>query len=98
MAKEKELSDVLYGKKPKRNVSATVTSSHMKDIKDESNFDLGTLTQMESNSGTAVKGTVVKPPQVTVNPAVINFDRPIIVQPVVNLNSKDLSWNEKEKS
>ena len=67
----------------------------MKDIKDKLNFDIGTLTQMESNSGTPVKGTVVKPPQVTVNPAVINFGRPIIVQPVVNLNSKDLSRNEK---
>ena len=54
LAKEKEMLDVLYGKKPKRNVSATVTSS---DLKEEPNFDVGTLTQLQT-----LKETIVKPP------------------------------------
>ena len=79
--------DVLYGKKLKRNVSATVTSL---DLKEEPNFNVGTLTQLQMP-----KETVVKLPQVKVNALIINFDKPIVVQLVVNLNAKDLKCNEQ---
>ncbi len=60
------------------------------DLKEEPNFNVGTLTQLQMP-----KETVVKLPQVKVNALIINFDKPIVVQLVVNLNAKDLKCNEQ---
>ena len=84
IAKEKEMSDVLYGKKHKTTPSHTVTSA------ETANFNVGTLSQMD------MKPQVHRvQAQVEVKKPIVNFgSSPIVVQPVVNLNAKDLVWNE----
>ena len=82
--KEKEQSEVLYGKKPKKMPQESPTQ-------DDSNFDISTLTQMQQDYK-----NVVKLPVVDVKPPVITFgESPIVVQPIINLNAKDLPKNNQ---
>ncbi len=81
------MSDVLYGKKLKKTVSHTKTS---KEEQDQVNFDIGTLTQMQKEYD-----NVVKLPKMNVKLPVITFnERLIVVQPVINLNAKDLHMDK----
>ncbi len=87
--KEKELSDVLYGKCHKKEPTHTVTSA------EQSNFDVGSLSQITTKMEDKTK-ILVNVPDMDVKVPVLKFpDRPIVVQPMVNLNAKDLQWNEK---
>ena len=85
--KEKELSDVLYGKKVKKNVSHTMS---LHDQKEEANFQIRTLSQVQQDHS-----NVVKLLQVEVSTEF--SDNPIIVQPVINLNAKDLHKNDQRQ-
>ena len=88
--KEQEQSDVLYGKNKwnvKRKPTATVSSPDM------ANFNIGSLTQLEETMGkkAKVEHHAVQKPIVHVQVLIIRMDeKPIVVQPVINLNTKDL--------
>ena len=92
--KEKELSDVLYRKtkcnsNPKRQPTATITTA------DIPNFNIGTLSQDEPSAKQCKVQPMIQTPQVDIRNPIVNIpEKPIVVQPVVNLNAKDLKWNE----
>ena len=94
MKKQQEVSDVLYGKKPKWPVTSTITCENP-------TFNLGMNSQAESIKNNTVKSEVSVIPIVNINVGqvnlkmpVINIDQPkITVCPVVNLKSSDLVQN-----
>ena len=85
------MSDVLYGKKPKKATS-TVTGSSMNT---DPNFDIGSLTQVnQGNHPENEHSNVVNLPKVHINKPVLKFlEIPIIVNPVINFNTKELKWD-----
>ncbi len=88
--KEKELSDVLYGKSKKttkRNPTATVTSPQ------DPNFNIGTLMQFAQPKEKWVKNDIICVQKLDMeikDPVEKTPDKTIVVQPIVNLNAKDL--------
>ena len=86
MDKQRQISDVLYGKTKKK-----VTSTVSKLL--NTNFELGVNSQMEPNMTNNKQKPVinVNVPKVQVNAPVINVDAPkITVNPVVNLRAQDI--------
>ncbi len=77
---------MLYSKKAKKT---PVTS--VKQLEIEPTFEIGSLTQKTEHQD---HSNVVKLPEVKVNAPVLKFpETPIIVNPVINLNAKDLKKN-----
>ncbi len=95
--KKKQVSDVLYRKK-KSVPSSTISKAPVSEEKPD--FNIGTFTQtvgnvMEFKPSETVH---VKSAGVDIKEPIINYNQGLVtVQPVVNLNSKDLSENEKGK-
>ncbi len=84
--KQRQISEVLYGKKPKVSATSMITS-------EEASFDLGMNSQVQP-----VKMEVNINPTVNVNVSKVAIDTPVVnihqlevtVSPVINLNAADL--------
>ena len=93
--KKKGISDVLYGKHPKKSTTHIIASLHA------ATFDMGTLSQVTGKTEISAKTEdptkiVVNVPDIKVNAPVLKFpEKPIVVQPVVNLNARDIPQDEK---
>ena len=96
MQKQKEVLDVLYGKKSKSEPMSTITKAE---------FDLGMNSQAEATRNVSMEkqdGTVTVTPTVNVNVNCVNVNNPVItinqpqitVAPVINLRAQDLPQNE----
>ena len=88
--KQRQISEVLYGKKPKVSATSMITS-------EEASFDLGMNSQvqpvkMEVNINPTVNVNVSK---VAIDTPVVNIHQPkVTVLPVINLNTADLKTSD----